>query len=380
VSQEPGESPLIGRIVRRLCREERGFSLLETIVALLLLFALLAALESAAVAGFRYVGFARERQAATAIANQIMEETRGLAYAKVKAGVQTSTLATDPNAVTGCANDPLNTYRFKTCSGEVIISTATNCPGTSTDCLVPLVPNSGTCGSRCRSASSSYPSPTWRTYVTNDNVSDRTGWSCSASWTKSVSTQRRRSDQSFLVADQCVSRARIFAAPCSPFFYGQATASKGTVTVAGSLASTTFSLGTLDLGKGESLLQQEQVSQVQGTVADTGTSITDGAGTRSGGSTTAQTNAVDADPASAAPQYQATTLTGVLSSSSTAGTRWLRNIADDAGCESATAGGTAVCPPPTVPPRPTTSHAAERAAARNTTAARPSCRPPRSQE
>jgi len=91
---------LRSRVVARLHGDDRGFSLLEVVVALLLLFSLLVALESAAVAGFRYIGFGRERQAANQIANQIMEETRGLAYSKIERGVQTSNLAGDTNIVT----------------------------------------------------------------------------------------------------------------------------------------------------------------------------------------------------------------------------------------------------------------------------------------
>jgi type II secretory pathway pseudopilin PulG len=347
------------RFLGRLRREDAGFTLVETVVALLILFVLLLALETAATAGFRYVGYARERQAGGQIANQVMEEIRGLAYSKITSGLDIGSLATDPNLVTGCPSDPVGYYRFLSCSGEHVISY------TPTGNVVPLVPNNGTCpGSPlplCSAAS--YPvTYTWRTYVTNDDTA-RSPFRVTVvvSWTSksipSTATQQVKVQSLFWSPSGCVSSStHPFAAPCSPFFYGQALYPQGRVDVAANspigVSGTTFQTGSLLLTKAESDLQQEQVSQVQGSGSESGWSVTDGTGPHAGGSVgSPSVLAADGDPASSAPPYTTYSLpAGTASQYAMSGgvnTMTFAGAAGDSGTINVTtsASGTYICPP-----------------------------------
>jgi type II secretory pathway pseudopilin PulG len=87
--------------MRARLHDEGGFSLLETVIAIGIIFGSLLTLALSTTTGLKYFGIGRERQAANQIANQLMEQTRGLAYHKITRGMQTSSLSSDPNLVTG---------------------------------------------------------------------------------------------------------------------------------------------------------------------------------------------------------------------------------------------------------------------------------------
>src|SRR3954451_18136041 len=131
---------VLAKLRVRLHADERGFSLIETIIAVTLMFALLVSTAAVATSGFRYEAYARERQGANQVANQVMETVRGLGYNQVIKGMTSTAQATDPNLVTGCAGDSAGVYRFVSCSGETEIATQASSPN-----VVPLVPNNGTC-------------------------------------------------------------------------------------------------------------------------------------------------------------------------------------------------------------------------------------------
>ena len=75
--------------------DERGFTIVETVVAMVVIFGSLTALAYTATIGFRYIAYGRDRQQATTFANQIMEEIRGQAYGTITRGMSSSELSTD---------------------------------------------------------------------------------------------------------------------------------------------------------------------------------------------------------------------------------------------------------------------------------------------
>jgi prepilin-type N-terminal cleavage/methylation domain-containing protein len=301
------------RRLRARLDDERGFTLVEVMVAITLIFASLATLAFTAAAGFKYVASARDQQSANQIASQIMEEIRGLAYSKIQQGLALTSVTADPNIVTGCAADPASTYRFQSCTGDKI--TWTN--GLAN--VTPLVPNTGTCpGSGTPLCpAGAYPATyTWRTYVTNNNTATSPySVTVLVTWVNKALKGRIQTiklTSSFWSPAGCVSNStHPFAGPCAPFFYGQALLPAGTITVAKSpgtgITGTTFSTGKIQLVGGEADIQQEEIPQVQATLAGRGYSVTD-TGPHTGGNTSVSTVASDGDPASSAPPFASQTL------------------------------------------------------------------------
>jgi len=358
---------LFVRIHARLHDDERGFSLLETVIAITVIFGSLITLAMSASTGFRYVGIGREQQAANQVANQLMEQARGLAFSKIQRGMQASGLSTDPNLVTGCSGDAAGTYRFGSCTGDKVVSTSLNCPTQSTDCAQPIVPSTGSVAD-----SAGYPVDyTWRSYVTNNCPTVVTG--CTdilpfkvtiiVTWPGAGSspsgTQGVTTESLFHSPPGCVnSSTHPFSAPCQPFFYGQGLAPTGRVSVEGSVTGVDFTSAAITTTGAESTLQIEQVSQVQGSWTQTGTELTTSGGTTFGGGTVARTTAADSDPSGTTPNYQVTPAGPGSSSNQFAsgGGNFMQvqNAAGDDGqaISATSAGGANVCPP--TPPAPPT--------------------------
>src|SRR5436309_11852394 len=80
------------RFARRF-GEEEGFTVTETVTALGVILASLVALAYTSTAGFSDIGYARERQAATGLANQAMENARALPFATLQKGLDNADLA-----------------------------------------------------------------------------------------------------------------------------------------------------------------------------------------------------------------------------------------------------------------------------------------------
>lgn len=362
------KNSLFVRIHARVRDDERGFSLLETVIAITVIFGSLITLALSASTGFRYVGIGREQQAANQVANQLMEQTRGLAFSKIQRGMQASELSTDPNLVTACAGDPTGTYRLLDCTGEKVVSTNLNCPTATTDCSVPIVPSSGTVGQ-----AEDYPVDyTWHSYVTNNCPVVIEG-ACEAispyrvtiivTWegagTSADGVQGVTIQSLFHSPGGCInSSTHPFAAPCQPFYYGQAIAPSGEIEVSGSVGAVDFQSGTIILTGVETTMQVEQVSQVQSSWTQSQTNLTTSSGTTalptaaSFGAT-----AVDSDPSATTPNYQVSPVDpGEGSNQVTAGgdnNVQVQNAAGDAGeaISATAAGGTNACPP--VPPAST---------------------------
>jgi type II secretory pathway pseudopilin PulG len=353
------------RIHARVRDDERGFSLLETVIAITVIFGSLITLALSASTGFRYVGIGREQQAANQVANQLMEQARGLAFSKIQRGMQVSELSTDPNLVTACTGDPTGTYRLLSCTGEKVVSTNLNCPTATTDCSVPIVPSTGTVGQ-----AEDYPVDyTWHSYVTNNcpvvvegtcetispyRVTIIVTWEgagTSADGVQGVTTQSL-----FHSPGGCInSSTHPFAAPCQPFYYGQAIAPSGEIEVSGTVGSVDFQSGTIITTGAETTMQVEQVSQVQGSWSQSQTNLTSSSGTTvlpaaaSFGAT-----AVDSDPSATTPNYQVSPVDpGEGSNQFTSGGDsyvQVQNASGDSGeaISATAAGGSNACPP--VPP------------------------------
>jgi type II secretory pathway pseudopilin PulG len=352
------------RLGARLHSDERGFTMLEVIIALSLVTAALITLAYTATNGFRYIAFARERQSADQIGNMVMEEVRGLAYSKIKQGLKTETLGTDPYIQSCSGVYTLRLPGTASCAGEKIVSTSALAN------VTPLVPNSGTIGT-----AEGYPvNYSYRVYITNDCTA--VAGSCTTltpyratvyvSWNSpgiSGVAEYVQVQSYFWSPTGCVSsNTHPFAAPCQPFFYGQALMPAGSITVTGgAISPLSLESASLVMPEAESTIQQEQVSQVQGKLAGSATTLVDDGACAdpncNGGSTSSRTTAADADPSGATPSYSSITGGTFLGPSSTYTTTGgsasftVANVAGDTGESEAavTANATYPCPPTPVP-------------------------------
>lgn len=310
------------RLRARLDGDQRGFTLIETVIAITIMFGALVSLGFVVTSSFAYQRVSRIRQTATGLANQTMEEIRGLAYDKIKAGMLSTDLnpSTDSN-LKSCSG----VYRFYACN-----ATTGSVPGTAEPIVsspglsptAPIVPHLST--------TSTNTSPVidgvlyhWATYITRcidaSNMCEGAATTSTTapyrvtvhvSWDVGVGPASYVRIQSFIWSPQGCrgTDTHPYATPCQPFFYGQATIPQGLITIASTpgsvgLNDTEFDSAVLSLPGVTSSVEQEQV--VQSTAEFRRTSIaltTDGVTTTSGG--TVASAVADSDPGTATGSYQ----------------------------------------------------------------------------
>jgi hypothetical protein len=370
------------RILARLHDDERGFTLTESIMAITVILSSVLSLAYTASMGFQFADVARQRQTATGIADQVMEQVRGLPWDRVTTGHLSSDLnatrsdlgVNQPDTgylATGCAGDAAGVYRLFQCpseftassqpgSGERVVASALPCSAGS-DCVYPLVRHAG-------QITQNHIVFTWRVYDTNDCPSATTTGCTVAkpyrvtvvvTWTGGMVAPSKIVEVQSLFWSPSGCRSTTthpFAAPCQPFFYGSATAHQGDINVSGTVLDLTFQTGDLLTSGVQSSVQQEQLSQAEGRFEQSGVRIVDGSGTRNSGGSTAVTSAADTDPGTTANIWSrvrcgdpGTTCAG---GSVSGGTGNLVTLTAPEGetAESdstTTAGGANVCPPPT---------------------------------
>jgi Tfp pilus assembly protein PilV len=295
---------LIRRTRARL-EGERGFTILETVIALMVVFASLTALAYTASIGFRYSGYGRDRIQASGLANRIMEDIRGLAYTKITNGIPTSELAADSRAV-NCSG----TYRFQSCSGEKIVS-STFAAGYEAAWLVPHTDD----------VAVGNLDATYSVYVTN-NTPTTTPYRVTVilEWTNgaiaSAPNNSVKVQTLFWSPDGCVnSTTHPFAAPCQPFFYGQVDAPQARFSVTGQLYNFAIDFDALavTLPGITANTQEEQTNQLNATTTLSGITFTDSAGDEEVGDQRATADADDqTDTAAAVTAGGATTNVSAL--------------------------------------------------------------------
>jgi len=271
--------------IRARVQGERGFTILETVIAMMVVFASLTALAYTASIGFRYVGYGRDRIQATGIANRVMEDIRGLAYTKITSGISTSELASDSRIVS-CSG----VRRFETCSGEKIVS-STFAAGYDAAWLVP----------HTDTLSVGNLDVTYHTYVTNDTptttpyrVTVIIEWVNGAIANAPNNSVRLQS--LFWSPNGCVNpNTHPFAAPCQPFFYAQVEAPQARLDVTGQLHdfSIDFNSLLLTLPGISATAQEEQTTQLNAASTLSGFQFVDSTGTSNAGNQQASTESDD---------------------------------------------------------------------------------------
>jgi len=289
--------------LRARSNSEEGFTIIEMLVAMMVLAIVMTSLMYVMASSLKQVAFAKQRQTAAALVDKTMEQARALPYSMIQLGL-------DDHDVTSSSDSNISvsgsTYTY-TPTGETIVHGNQNgnasCPG-ATVCQAPLVPHKST-------ASLNSTAYTISTYVTN--FSGSTGAyritvvvSWSPSQVSGVSNQVSSQSVIYSPSNGCLSdQTHPFSAPCQPFLYAQSSTGKGSITispVAGAsgnpIQGVNLTQAELDLAQADSAMQIEQTSKVEGSLTTSETAVNAGSA-QSSGATTVSSQA-DNDPATPA--------------------------------------------------------------------------------
>jgi Tfp pilus assembly protein PilV len=293
------------RLARRASRRpDEGFTLVEVTVALFVVALVLTSMLGLFLSAAASTTVGKQRQAATALANQAMEQLRALPYDVVTAGLNASdSLSADANLRTA-AGSPCTAAdatgglcRFRpTYNSSIDDVLQTN----STTNQAPLYPH------RQAAVSENRVPYTISTYVTQvSGATPKEYWLTTVvSWASNATSARTKtiSLRSRLYSPTgCLSTAtHPFSGPCQAFFHGAARLLPGSITVtpassAPAVQGTDFSSAELTLPRVSSAVQAEQVVTVNGTATTSATSMTTTGGTTSSGGISA-TSSADNDP------------------------------------------------------------------------------------
>lgn len=303
---------------------EAGFTLVELSVAMGVLFIALLAMAQTALVGLRDTGFARQRQTANQIANQILEEVRGLAYDHVTKGLKTEDLAGDPNIV-DCSGVP----HFKVCPPDPAAEPIVTTPGLAD--VTPLVPHRGTYGPPA------YPSDfDWSVYITEAQDAPEAGafrvWAI-VTWANPQNPGARNSveTQTLIFAPTgCQdTTTHPFGAPCQAFHQGSAAINGGGSQTVGTAEGVSFDAFLVDMLTLNSTVQEEQIVRVDGSASLPGGRRVVG-GVESVAGRSSDTAQADTDPSTPAGPYDSVSL-GPQSSGSSAVTGTSTTISVGAG-------------------------------------------------
>lgn len=297
------------RRLEALVTDERGFSLIEAVVAVTIMFGTLVSLAYVVTAGLGVQSVTRQRQVATGISNEVMEQIRGLAYDRVRAGHLSSDVdpSTDPN-LKSC--DAGTSVRFLSCaavaespgSGEKIVRSdgLTN--------VVPLVPHMSSTSPNTNRVINGV-TYAWSTYVTRADPVTRADGVVEAqpyrvtvivTWTGRIGTQSVRTQSILWAPEGCrSSETHPFPAPCQPFFFGEVTVPKGVIEIEGTIEGVPVS-AELGLVGASASVQHEQLGKALSAFTTSRASVADSS-TVSGG--VLGSVAGDNDPGTAAGTY-----------------------------------------------------------------------------
>lgn len=250
-----------------------GFTLVELIVAMMIIGTVLLGLLGLQVSALTTTTSAKQRQQATALGNEVMEGLRALPYKDLIAGLSPAAVTADPNITSGNFKPAVNTA-----IDEVVVQRTSNIEG-----LEPLSGDDGTNITTFTSAGADFKA---RSYVTRE-VSASPGeplWlSVVVSWTSTITdgeTKQQLFRSQVYSPAGCLDLAdHPYSGPCQPFLYGDASIGGGRVSVVGPTASSPAVAGAsvdaiaLSLAAGSAGVAAEQSTSVR-TRATTGGATT----------------------------------------------------------------------------------------------------------
>ena len=291
--------------LRARSNSEEGFTIIEMLVAMMVLAIVMTSLMYLMATSLKQVAFSKQRQTASALVDKTMEQARALPYSMISTGLDDHdvTTSSDPNiSISG------STYTY-TPTGETVVHGNQNgnasCPG-ATVCQAPLIPHKSTTVLN----SSTY---TISAYVTNfSGSSGAYRLTVVVSWSPSqvagVTNQVSSQSVIYSPSNGCLSDStHPFSAPCQPFLYGQSSSGKGSITISpvvgasgNPIQGVSLTQAELDLAQADSAMQIEQTSKVEGSLTTSGTALTVGGTALTPSGSTSVSSQADNDPATPA--------------------------------------------------------------------------------
>ena len=309
---------------------EAGFTLIEVIVAAGIMLTVLLALAYTTTVALSYTSFSRQRQGASGLMNQAMEQVAALPFTTLESGLDNTDLTNSVNPgsasydpdihTTGCGGASGYCYGGEPIPHGNIVGTGQ--PACSSTSLPhPLVPHSCT----TTVGPTSY---TVRVYVTNyvppggalDLTSHTYRVTVVVSWAHSQvrgAFSKETTQKIFFSSTGCLSSGtHPFAAPCQPFLYATAGVQPGGIQVSGSI-------GTIALDPGAAIaplefssdMQIEQITALQGYSQTASASATTAGESVGAAGPLKVTSGADSDPAQPGHEYSSNTSTAALSGS-----------------------------------------------------------------
>jgi type II secretory pathway pseudopilin PulG len=351
---------LLVRVRRRVGRGEGGFTVIEMMVALMVLFIGISAAAFGITEGFRSIAVQRQQQAAMGYASKYLHEAEALPFNTLIAGLNPasdSTYATDSNILSsGCTGTTAPCIKIPGTSTYEHLQTGTN---TSTG-APPLVPHTHADTPPCVNGPCSAVTYTSKVYVTSYSAQSgayrilvRTTWNKAA-----MAGINSTSAQTIVTTTGggCLgTNLHPFSGPCLSYLYGTTLVPQGSVTVTGTLNGMSgFSDAVLNWGAQSGFLQSEQIVFSQGQDVTGGGSISNTASSSStaqiGGNTVS--SAADNDTNLPDPVYQSYSVSsdpsGTISYPSTSGSGinqiFIKKYQSDTGSTTSTISGTSGAP------------------------------------
>lgn len=290
--------------LRASARAEEGFGLIEVAAALGVMFVSLLILMSTSMIAFKDVGMARQRQAATGIANDLMEQVRAMPVPDLDKGLDSTDAAfLDDAEAVSCSG----VFHFRSCDGEKLLTT----PGS--DAGSPLVPHRTTV--TLNQSPTVYTSHVYVMEADPDDVPESGAYQVVVvvTWPNPMRGGAIPKVETRTLLYQpvgCVDPAlNPHAAPCSAFLAASGLIDQGRIEILDSATGTPMvSLLTPGI---RSQLQMEQISAVQATAHGSGALEGDG----SAAAAASVSALADDDPSTPTDPYESKILDNSASSS-----------------------------------------------------------------
>jgi type II secretory pathway pseudopilin PulG len=295
-------------------RGEQGFTIVETMVAIGIMFAILVSLAYAVTAGLSYQRHAKDRQTANGLANQLMEQVRGLPYEAIQSGMLSTDLSGDSNIASCDGGTTKKLFACTAGSGSAAGTAETIVQSPSLSTTSPLVPHRSSTSPNANITVDGV-TYTWATYVSQGAASgdgDAAAYrvTVQVAWTTAGVSKTVRLQSLFWSPTGCRStETHPYAAPCQAFFYGRATVPAGSISIVPTTSNpvginnTTFDGGELSLGEATASIQQEQVVQSLASFAVAHADVTTSGVTTTYGAQQGASSA-DSDPNTSSGAYE----------------------------------------------------------------------------